>query len=74
MPKKNTKSANTTKRRTTVKALDAARELNAAESKKVRGGVVQSSQILVGMGDGSVRPAPSIQDGTSNTILVGLKK
>src|SRR6266536_3294053 len=40
MPKKKTKTANTSKRRTKTKALGAARDLGAAETKKVRGGVI----------------------------------
>lgn len=75
MAKKNTKTANTSGQRTKLKVLGTARDLDAAESKKVRGGVVAAPQLSVGMGDGSVRPAlPAVQDGTSNTILVGLRK
>ena len=74
MPKKNTKTANTTKRRTKVKNLDAARNLDKAEAKTVRGGIIAVRPEQV-MGDGSVRPAlPSITDGTSNTILVGERR
>ena len=62
MPK-NTKTANTSKGRTKVKKLAAARNLDAAETKKVRGGVIAiiAPQTSARMGDGSVRP---IQDGT----------
>ena len=77
MPKKKTKTANTSKRRTKVKELGAARNLSAAETKKVRGGVIAiiSPQTSASMGDGSVRfNSSSIQDGTSNTLLPYIEK
>jgi hypothetical protein len=57
MPKKKTKTANTSKRRTKTKALGAATDLGAAETKKVRGGVIAivAPQTSASLGDGSVR-------------------
>ena len=71
MPQKNTKTAKTSKRRTKTKKLGAARDLGATEAKKVKGGVIAiiAPQASAIMGDGSVRPASSIQDGTSNTKI-----
>jgi hypothetical protein len=65
MPQKNTKTAKTSKRRTKTKKLGAARDLGATETKKVKGGVTTPQTSAI-MGDGSVKPASSIQDGTSN--------
>ncbi len=74
MPKKNTKTAKPSKRRTKVKELGTAKNLDATETKKVRGGVYPGG-VNVLMADGSVRfVSSSIQDGTSNTILDGAKK
>ena len=73
MPKKNTKTAKPSKQRTKVKKLGTARNLDAAETKKGRGGV-HPGGVNVLMADGSVRVfSPSIKDGTSNTILLGAK-
>jgi hypothetical protein len=69
MPTKNKKATNTSKRRTKTKALGAARDLSAAETKKVKGGVIAIIAPSAKMGDGSVRPV-SVQDGTSNTVLL----
>ena len=63
MPKKKTKTANTSERRTKTKALGAARDLGAAETKKVSGGVIAiiAPQAAASVGDGSVRFLPYIE-------------
>ena len=58
MPKTNAKTANTNKRRTKVKELSTERNLDAGQTKKVRGGVIAiiAPNSSARMGDGSVKP------------------
>ncbi len=48
MPKKKTKTTTTSKQRAKVKKLGAAKDLSAAEAKKVKGGVAGSKSSIKG--------------------------
>lgn len=68
----------TNKKRTKVQDLPKTKqELTPDQAKRVKGGLANNlsqAEQKVALGDGSVRTATSITDGTSNTLLPAVQK